>query len=100
MHSRRSHITLIKKNENMKRIGRLPWEAIIWLSGLVALAIFKPENDAHFTLCPLNNLGFDFCPGSGLGRSISFFFHGEVYQSLKTHPLGIFAVTVLSFRTF
>jgi hypothetical protein len=78
-------------------IKGLPLEAMIWFCGLLALALYTPA-DRHFTICPLNHLGFDFCPGCGLGRSIAHLFHGEVANSLKTHPLGIFAVIVLSFR--
>lgn len=77
-------------------LNRIPYEALIWCAGLLALAI--SEGTAHFTLCPLQNLGWDPCPGCGLGRSISLLFHGQVSASLKAHPLGIFAVIILSFR--
>jgi Protein of unknown function (DUF2752) len=60
----------------------------------------NPQADGHFTLCPLYNLGFDFCPGCGLGNSISYLFHGQLRQSFAAHPLGIFAVIVLSLRIF
>jgi hypothetical protein len=76
-----------------------PREAFTWIIGLIALAVYVPGN-GHFTLCPLSRFGFDFCPGCGLGRSISLFFHGEIVQSFATHPLGIFAVIVLSFRIY
>lgn len=78
-------------------IRSLPLEAIVWTCGLIALALYTPSGE-HFTLCPFYHLGFDFCPGCGLGRSIALFFHGEIIDSLKTHPLGIFAVIILSFR--
>lgn len=84
----------------MNRIRTLPLEALIWFAGLVTLSLYHPGAENHFTICPLSHLGFDFCPGCGLGRSISFFFHGEITESLKAHPLGIFAVIVLSFRIF
>jgi hypothetical protein len=81
-------------------VSRLPFEAIIWLTGLITLFFLNPSPENHFTICPFHHLGFEFCPGCGLGRSISLFFHGEIIQSLKAHPLGIFAVIVLSFRIF
>jgi hypothetical protein len=84
----------------MNIIRKLPIEAIIWFIGLAALALYNPGLENHFTICPFHHLGFEFCPGCGLGRSISLFFHGEIIQSLKAHPLGIFAVIVLSFRIF
>lgn len=78
----------------------IPWEAVIWLSALVALALLPVSSgDTHFTLCPVRNLGFYFCPGCGLGKSVSLLFHGEIRESFHTHPLGIFAVIILSFRT-
>jgi hypothetical protein len=83
----------------MKRnLLRVPLEAIVWLAGLVALAISSPQAQGHFTVCPLALLGFDFCPGCGLGRSVSYLFHGEFARSFTMHPLGIFAVIVLSYR--
>ncbi|HEX8039080.1 MAG TPA: DUF2752 domain-containing protein [Chryseosolibacter sp.] len=78
-------------------LRRLPFEAFCWLTGLLALACMDTSR-THFTLCPLRNAGFDFCPGCGLGRSVSLLFHGEISASLHAHPLGIFAVIVLSLR--
>ncbi|UII27418.1 DUF2752 domain-containing protein [Fulvivirga maritima] len=80
-----------------KGIKHIPVEAIIWIAALIYLAFISPE-EPHFTLCPLKNLNFHFCPGCGLGQSISLAFHGHFIASLKAHPLGIFAIMVLSFR--
>jgi hypothetical protein len=84
----------------MKRIFNFPLEALAWSLALIALWWYTPGGEDHFTLCPLYHLGFDHCPGCGLGRSISFLFHGDLAQSFSTHPLGIFAVIVLSYRIF
>ncbi|MBL6447265.1 DUF2752 domain-containing protein [Fulvivirga sp. 29W222] len=65
---------------------------------LIALACLPTDSPAHFSLCPLNNLGFDFCPGCGLGRSISHAFHGQFTASFDSHPLGLFAIIILSYR--
>jgi uncharacterized membrane protein AbrB (regulator of aidB expression) len=75
-----------------------PREAIIWLMSLLALAFYSPQLSTHITICPLSTAGFDFCPGCGLGRSIAYFFHGEVIDSFHAHPFGIFAVIVLTYR--
>jgi hypothetical protein len=72
-------------------------EAYIWIAGLLALAFLTP-GESHFTLCPLANMGFEHCPGCGLGKSITFLFHGNIMESFKAHPLGIFAVGVLVYR--
>lgn len=82
----------------MRFTKQFPWEAAAWLMAFTGLAMYQPQSDSHISLCPLANLGFTFCPGCGLGRSISSLFHGEIMQSLSLHPLGIFAVIVLSFR--
>lgn len=72
-------------------------EAIIWIIALILLAINNPA-EHHYSLCPIDNIGWDFCPGCGLGTSISWFFRGEFIQSFKSHPLGSFAVLILTVR--
>jgi len=80
-----------------KAIRRFPLEAICWFIALLVLALSETDNH-HFSLCPLQNAGLTFCPGCGLGRSVTLLFQGDLIASLKMHPLGIFAVIVLSFR--
>ncbi|HUX84081.1 MAG TPA: DUF2752 domain-containing protein [Chitinophagaceae bacterium] len=83
----------------MVNLKRLDIELFCWVGGLAGLAFSNPTQ-THWSICPLKNLGFRYCPGCGLGRSISFLFHGEVLKSLQTHPLGIFALTLLLHRIF
>lgn len=66
---------------------------------LILLYCSRPGTH-HFTLCPLANMGFDWCPGCGLGRSIALLLHGEVEASLATHWLGIPALLVLMHRVY
>lgn len=77
---------------------RLKLEAFIWLGALVALALMPVQND-HYSLCFFHHIGISFCPGCGLGHSISYFFHGDVQASLQAHPLGIIAIIVLLVRS-
>lgn len=77
---------------------RVPVEAIIWMIGLLALALYDPAHQEHASLCIFNNIGFTYCPGCGLGRSISLLFHGDPVASFQAHPLGIIAVAILSHR--
>jgi hypothetical protein len=72
-------------------------EAFIWLGALAFLAISDPICH-HYTLCPLDNLGFDYCPGCGLGRSIGYLFRLEIRESFLAHPLGIPAAILLVYR--
>ena len=77
-------------------LKRIPVELVVWVTGLLFLAVAEP--DGHFTLCPLKNAGWNICPGCGLGHSVSLLFKGEFAASVEAHPLGIFAVIILSFR--
>lgn len=79
-------------------IKRLPLELLIWSGAIVVLAISYPKTTGHFTFCPISNLGFHWCPGCGLGRSISYFLHGEVRLSFQHHWFGIPALFILLYR--
>jgi len=81
----------------LRMLKRVPIEALSWSTGLLLLAIMDTGND-QFSLCPLANMELRFCPGCGLGRSISYFFHGDIAASVKTHPLGIVTIVMLLCR--
>jgi len=76
---------------------RINIELIFLIGGLIYLAFMNPS-ETHFSLCPIKNLGFSFCPGCGLGHSISYLFHGQIQESFHHHPLGIFALGVILMR--
>lgn len=76
-------------------IQRIPREAWIWALALVGLAIVGPSLEGHLSFCVPSMLGFDFCLGCGLGRSISQAMHGNVQASWAAHPLGIITLGVL-----
>lgn len=76
------------------------FEALVWITGFTYLVFFSPVEQTHFTICPLKNSGIDFCPGCGLGHSITLLFHGNIIQSFQTHPLGFFAVIIIIHRIF
>jgi hypothetical protein len=76
------------------------FELAFWITALVSLALTNPSNQAHFTLCPLKLLGFKWCPGCGLGHSISFLFHGDLQRSFHAHWLGIPAVLAIAYRIY
>lgn len=81
-------------------IFHLPFEAIVWLTGLLILALYNPHHGEHMSMCVFNNVGFMYCPGCGLGRSISYFLHGDINMSFSAHPAGIAAVVILTFRIY
>lgn len=76
----------------------LSLEGIIWIVSLIYLASFTESNQQHFTICPLSNLGFEHCPGCGLGKSISMILHGNIFESFDFHLLGIPALIIILFR--
>lgn len=76
----------------------LSLEGIIWIVSLIYLASFTESNQQHFTICPLSNLGFEHCPGCGLGKSISMIFNGNIFESFDFHLLGIPALIIILFR--
>jgi hypothetical protein len=74
------------------------FEAAIWISSLLFLAFVVNPGETHFTLCPLNNFGFNYCPGCGIGNSVSYLLHGNIYNSLLSHSLGLFALIIIVVR--
>ena len=89
------------ENISVKNIVRLLWqrkEALIWMGALFILAVSNPA-EHHYSLCPLDNLGFSYCPGCGLGRSIGYLFRLDFESSFYSHPLGIPATLMLIYRS-
>jgi len=85
----------------MKTLRQIPLELLFWILALVMLATATPvgHHEAHhFTLCPVANMGFDWCPGCGIGRSITHLFHGNIAASLEQHWFGIPALGILVWR--
>jgi len=76
---------------------RARFEAFVWMAGLLLMALMSPTN-GHASLCPIKATGLGFCPGCGLGHSISWLFRGGFEQSLHAHPLGMAAVVILIWR--
>jgi hypothetical protein len=83
----------------MKYLKSFPLELVFWITALVLLASSDPQAH-HFSLCPLANLGITWCPGCGLGRSISSLFHGDVSGSFAHHWFGIPALLLIAYRIY
>ena len=89
------HRIYSKLNFGFRMLGL---EGVVWIGAIIYLALFINPVETHFTICPLSNLGFDFCPGCGLGNSISLFLKGNIGHSIETHLLGIPALVFLLLR--
>lgn len=84
----------------MRYIKNFPLELAFWVMALVLLATAN-GHEHHFTLCPLANLGYEgWCPGCGLGRSISHIFHGEFTESFSEHWFGFPAISIIVYRIY
>ncbi|HYC87331.1 MAG TPA: DUF2752 domain-containing protein [Chryseosolibacter sp.] len=81
------------------KLMTIPLEALIWGGALVAL-LFADPHSTHISLCPLALTGMDWCPGCGLGHAVSFALQGNIGASVEAHPLGLFAIIILSSRIF
>ncbi|HVZ97381.1 MAG TPA: DUF2752 domain-containing protein [Chitinophagaceae bacterium] len=84
----------------LKLFRRKYFELAFWGIALVLLAIMPPGTDPHYSFCIFRLIGCKFCPGCGLGHSISYLFHGNLSASFRAHPLGIFAVIVILYRIY
>lgn len=74
-------------------------EAFFWVAAIVALALTSPV-DQCYSLCIFHNLGIHWCPGCGLGHSISWLFRGDIVASFNAHPLGIPAMLIIAHRVY
>lgn len=73
-------------------------EAFMWIGALSSLLLINPYEIQHFSFCLFSIIGIDFCPGCGLGRSISMIYHGDITGSFSMHPLGLFALGMITYR--
>src|ERR1700709_791683 len=76
------------------------FELAFWVTALVSLAFTDPAGPAHFSLCPLKAMGITWCPGCGLGHSISWLFRGSISNSFHAHWLGIPALIIILYRIY
>ncbi len=90
--NKRTNLKIVLKNIEI--------EGVIWISALILLAFSDPYNEYHFTLFPPDLLFGIKSPGYGLGHSISFLFRFEFIKSFNSHPLGLFALAVLGWRSY
>jgi hypothetical protein len=72
-------------NEVKQWAKQIPLELIFWIGSIAAILTINPEVEA-FSICPLHHLGFDWCPGCGLGRAMNLLARGEFLASWQLHP--------------
>lgn len=80
----------------MRFINRhLEW--FVFSLGILLLALMNPENSGT-SFCLFELAGIDFCPGDGLGHSISYTFRGELKEAFQAHFAGPIALLILTSR--
>jgi hypothetical protein len=72
-------------------------ELLFWTIAL-AILFFLPENVPAASLCFFSLLGFDHCPGCGIGHAIHYALRLQPQASFAHHPLGIIAVIIIFMR--
>lgn len=78
--------------------GRFPLELLLWVAALAAVLSIQPYDTAAFSLCPLDMLGIEGCPGCGLGRAMNLLARGEFRASWSLHPLAGLAYAAIFHR--
>lgn len=79
-------------------LRQFPLELVFWIGSLIAILLLDVNAGSHLSLCPLDQLGFDWCPGCGLGRSMNLLARGEIQASWSMHPLAMLAYVVIFSR--
>lgn len=72
-------------------------EWVVFTVGLIALAAMSPDTDGT-SFCLFDFFGFPYCPGEGLGHSISYTFRGDLSSAFEENIAGPIAVVVLTLR--
>lgn len=80
----------------VRKLIKYHLEWIVLCLGLILLAFMNPEYQGN-SLCIIEALEL-YCPGEGLGRSISYIFRGMWVDAFSSNPAGYLAVPVLTGR--
>ncbi|MEX2462709.1 MAG: DUF2752 domain-containing protein [Balneolaceae bacterium] len=89
--------TILSLKATLNEYFFLHFEWVALTTGLLLMALLDPFSDAE-SLCILSRLGFEYCPGCGLGTSVSHIFRGEFFASIQANPVGLFAVLIIPAR--
>ena len=72
-------------------------ELICWSAALLVLFLM-PVHNSDQSLCIFRFIGFQSCPGCGLGHSIHYALHFQLSQSFHAHIFGLPAVLIILHR--
>ena len=80
---------IIDRISNIKYIDQL-----IWITALLFL-YFMDASKESYSFCFFKLIGFQSCPGCGIGHSIHHVLHFHFQESLNDHILGIPATIII-----
>lgn len=77
--------------------GKPGIELLFWMASIVLLFFLNP-GDVQTSLCLFRLVGFDHCPGCGLGHSMHNALHARFTQSFNEHVMGLPALLIILHR--
>ena len=83
---------------NRKKIWLLQHLELLFWVAAIFLLFFMNTNATEPSLCIFRFIGFNSCPGCGLGHSIHHALHLNFVRSFDEHKLGIPALLIIMFR--
>jgi TM2 domain-containing membrane protein YozV len=78
-------------------LNKVPLELVFWIGSLIAILMLEPQFENHLSLCPLNQLGLDWCPGMDEDQAALF---AQVYRARRKDAQMILILTLLGFFGF
>jgi len=67
---------------------KINFEQIAWITALLFLYLMDASQKTN-SFCLFRLIGFESCPGCGIGHSIHYVLHLQFRQSFHEHILGI-----------
>ncbi len=77
---------------------RVTAEWIFWSATVLLLAATDPTDPPLVELCIWKFVGYDPCPGCGLGHALAYLLKGNLLSAIDAHPLSPFAAGVILLR--
>lgn len=73
------------------------FEPVAWTTALILLFFMNPSTVSG-SFCIFKLVGFDACPGCGIGHAIHHALHLDFQQSFREHILGIPATIAILYN--
>ena len=99
-----SKLTNVMKDQsspgyNIKKWIRQHLELLFWIAA-ISLLYFLDTGNPGESVCIFRLVGFDSCPGCGLGHSIHHALHLQLATSVHEHLMGIPAICIIFSRIY